>query len=207
MKILDNKQQEFEILKNYIIRQADGNRTLKILEAGCGRQWPLKIDGVQYELTGIDLDTNALEIRKTQAGDLNRCALCANVLRLRDGRGWRAPLVGSTTATNAAAERIPAMPNGCDGNAGNKNAESAPDSNGLLRDALDPACAYRPRDTESRPCRNAGKVPVGRSRALLRSARDVAQGYQFLARNEDKHGDPEEPRLQPLRITESVRTL
>ena len=44
---------------------------LKILEAGCGRRWPLKLDGVEYTLTGIDLDSEALKARMNEVGDLH----------------------------------------------------------------------------------------------------------------------------------------
>ena len=46
---------------------------LKILEAGCGRKWPLDLD-VPHKLTGIDLDADALSARTdldaTGVGDL-----------------------------------------------------------------------------------------------------------------------------------------
>jgi len=44
---------------------------LEILEAGCGREWPIKLDGVRYRLTGIDLDRAALESRVRDVGDLH----------------------------------------------------------------------------------------------------------------------------------------
>ena len=44
---------------------------LEILEAGCGREWPLDLDGVDYRLTGIDLDAHALESRVESVGDLH----------------------------------------------------------------------------------------------------------------------------------------
>ena len=44
---------------------------LEILEAGCGREWPIKLDGVRYRLTGIDLDEAALESRVRDVGDLH----------------------------------------------------------------------------------------------------------------------------------------
>lgn len=46
-------------------------RPLSILEAGCGREWVLDLTGIEYTLTGVDLDPVALEMRKTKAGDLD----------------------------------------------------------------------------------------------------------------------------------------
>jgi len=46
-------------------------RPLSILEAGCGQRWTLDLSGVEYTLTGIDLDPVALELRKTAARDLD----------------------------------------------------------------------------------------------------------------------------------------
>jgi 2-polyprenyl-3-methyl-5-hydroxy-6-metoxy-1,4-benzoquinol methylase len=46
-------------------------RPLSILEAGCGQCWTLDLAGTEYTLTGVDLDVVALELRKTQARDLN----------------------------------------------------------------------------------------------------------------------------------------
>ncbi len=43
---------------------------LNILEAGCGRSWPLKLAGVEFRLTGLDLDRDALNSRVHEIGDL-----------------------------------------------------------------------------------------------------------------------------------------
>jgi SAM-dependent methyltransferase len=46
-------------------------RPLSIIEAGCGRFWKLDLTGIDYTLTGVDLDPVALELRKTVARDLD----------------------------------------------------------------------------------------------------------------------------------------
>jgi SAM-dependent methyltransferase len=46
-------------------------RPLSILEAGCGQRWTLDLSGVEYILTGVDLEPVALELRKTKARDLD----------------------------------------------------------------------------------------------------------------------------------------
>lgn len=44
---------------------------LEILETGCGLDWPLDLEGVDYRLTSIDLDADALQSRIEIMGDLN----------------------------------------------------------------------------------------------------------------------------------------
>ncbi|APO51387.1 class I SAM-dependent methyltransferase [Bradyrhizobium diazoefficiens] len=44
---------------------------LEILEAGCGRRWCLDIGDGGYVLTGIDLDAEALRIRRDETKDLH----------------------------------------------------------------------------------------------------------------------------------------
>jgi SAM-dependent methyltransferase len=52
------------ILKN-------GDATVQILEAGCGRRWDLRNLSFPFRLTGIDLDKEALRLRKEVARDLD----------------------------------------------------------------------------------------------------------------------------------------
>ena len=44
---------------------------LEILEAGCGRRWPLDLGGARFRLWGVDLDPAALEIRQNSVKDLH----------------------------------------------------------------------------------------------------------------------------------------
>lgn len=71
VKLLKSREQEFQLLEKGIRRKAVDGSALKILEAGCGRRWPLNLDGIEYVLTGVDIDKDALEIRKNQINDLN----------------------------------------------------------------------------------------------------------------------------------------
>ena len=48
---------------------------LEILEAGCGRKWPLELNGVEYRLTGVDLDPHSLEHRRYEEKDLHDAIL------------------------------------------------------------------------------------------------------------------------------------
>ena len=45
--------------------------TMKILEAGCGREWELDLAQADFELTGVDLDSHALEHRRSVTRDLD----------------------------------------------------------------------------------------------------------------------------------------
>jgi SAM-dependent methyltransferase len=65
------REEEFGLLEAAIREKARGTQPLQILEAGCGRKWPLDLDGVSYSLTGVDADSRALELRETQRKDLN----------------------------------------------------------------------------------------------------------------------------------------
>lgn len=69
--ILDNREQELEIVERFIKERASTNEHLQILEAGCGRSWPYRLEGVRYTLTGVDKDVDALKIRKETFADLD----------------------------------------------------------------------------------------------------------------------------------------
>lgn len=73
MEILDIRpwsDENCQILSNYIKDNFSGN--LQILEAGCGQAWALNLDGLKYEITGVDLSEEALNIRKNQQKDLDK---------------------------------------------------------------------------------------------------------------------------------------
>ena len=81
--LLKSPSQELEIIEAYIKREAGDKSILHFLEAGCGRKWPLKLCGVEYLLDGVDIDKNALEIRKNKVKDLDKAILgdlrCVNL--------------------------------------------------------------------------------------------------------------------------------
>ena len=52
-------------------RDLDG-RPLQILEAGCGRKWGVDTPGVEYTLTGVEIDEDDLRVRTTKIKDLDR---------------------------------------------------------------------------------------------------------------------------------------
>jgi len=49
-----------------------GRQPLSILDAGCGRMWTWDLEDIQYVLTGLDADENALKLRVEVVGDLDR---------------------------------------------------------------------------------------------------------------------------------------
>jgi SAM-dependent methyltransferase len=71
VKTLDYKA-ELKLLEGLIRRQARPTSTLRILEAGCGREWYFELDDIAHEITGVDQDSHALAFRKDENGDLDR---------------------------------------------------------------------------------------------------------------------------------------
>jgi SAM-dependent methyltransferase len=69
-RILPTYAEKVGLIAAYIREQGNG-RHIHILEAGCGRSWPFRALGVDYTLTGIDLDADALEHRRSAKGDLD----------------------------------------------------------------------------------------------------------------------------------------
>ena len=71
MRVLSKTQAEWDLVESWIRSRAAKDRPIQILEAGCGRFWPLKMGDIRFELTGIDMDEAALEARKTDYHDLH----------------------------------------------------------------------------------------------------------------------------------------
>jgi SAM-dependent methyltransferase len=64
LQLIYNRDQSLDLMER---RLKGRTAPLRILEAGCGTTWPLRLDGVEYTLTGIDVDRNALEVRRRTA--------------------------------------------------------------------------------------------------------------------------------------------
>lgn len=72
LEMMKDRKQDVELIEGIIKKQAvRQNELLHILEAGCGRRWPYNLEGVAYILTGVDLDSHALEARKNNEADLH----------------------------------------------------------------------------------------------------------------------------------------
>jgi len=64
--------EERKILDAYLQpRKEAGNGHLNILEAGCGRKCRLPLQDLQFTLTGVDFDKNALDLRREKQKDLH----------------------------------------------------------------------------------------------------------------------------------------
>jgi SAM-dependent methyltransferase len=70
LKILKGEEHNELIVRYLEANKGDGN-ALSILEAGCGRRWPFKLNGVAYRLVGIDMDREAIAIRQATVNDLD----------------------------------------------------------------------------------------------------------------------------------------
>jgi SAM-dependent methyltransferase len=72
MRILPKYSDELNLLSTYVAAEADGKPVLRVLEAGCGREWYLRTHGLPIEITGVDLDGHALDYRQNVRKDLHR---------------------------------------------------------------------------------------------------------------------------------------
>ena len=73
MKVFKDYESELRLLEGYLKKQAKPERPLQVLEAGCGREWYFSMQGIDYELTGMDLDQVALDARQSNKRDLKHC--------------------------------------------------------------------------------------------------------------------------------------
>jgi SAM-dependent methyltransferase len=71
LKILKSWEQDCRSIEKTIRAKAMDGSPLHILEAGCGKYWPIDLTGIQFTLTGVDLDRSALELRNAEFNDLN----------------------------------------------------------------------------------------------------------------------------------------
>ena len=75
LPIVTNPRDAIELQEAAIRGTAMSDKVIEILEAGCGRSWPFKLDGVRYRLTGIDLDADALKHRVEVQRDLHEAVV------------------------------------------------------------------------------------------------------------------------------------
>jgi len=70
LPLWESRVQEMAAIAEHV-KALDANRELAILEAGCGRKWPLDLGDTPYRLTGVDLDADALAHRRDVVRDLH----------------------------------------------------------------------------------------------------------------------------------------
>ncbi|QPG06361.1 class I SAM-dependent methyltransferase [Salinimonas marina] len=70
-EIVSDTTEEKAILTRCIASKAPIGRPLQILEAGCGNKWQLKLSDINYTLTGVDVDKEAVDLRQRQHNDLH----------------------------------------------------------------------------------------------------------------------------------------
>jgi SAM-dependent methyltransferase len=75
LALLESDAAELRILEDSIRAKCVNGSRLEILEAGCGVQWVLNLEGVDYRLTGLDVNPDALRTRRDQRKDLDEAIL------------------------------------------------------------------------------------------------------------------------------------
>lgn len=68
---LKSQKEEFQVISSHVQNHFYKNGKLRILEAGCGRKWALNVKDCSYVLTGIDINIDALKMRKNTTNDLD----------------------------------------------------------------------------------------------------------------------------------------
>jgi SAM-dependent methyltransferase len=69
---LSSDRRETYAQMEHCIRRKAGPQPLRILEAGCGQKWPLNLDGTPFALTAVDVDEEALALRRQKAREGDR---------------------------------------------------------------------------------------------------------------------------------------
>jgi SAM-dependent methyltransferase len=70
LEVLDSSK-KVPLVSDIVRKQGGDDQPIQVLEAGCGQRWLLKLDGKAFRLIGIDIDKDALEIRKNVRKDLD----------------------------------------------------------------------------------------------------------------------------------------
>jgi SAM-dependent methyltransferase len=69
--IFDSVDDETGAIVRHIVGHHRDGAPLEILEAGCGRQWKLKLDGLPFHLTGVDINEGSIKARIERHRDLD----------------------------------------------------------------------------------------------------------------------------------------
>lgn len=71
LPMLTSHAQIVNTIEGFMVQQRVDGRPVEILEAGCGNRWNLELGGLDYRLTGVDLDPHAVDIRINKHKDLD----------------------------------------------------------------------------------------------------------------------------------------
>ncbi len=71
LRLLTGEEAIRRLAGRFVEHSDDRAEPMRILEAGCGREWELDLGSIDYELTGVDLDAHALEHRRSVIRDLD----------------------------------------------------------------------------------------------------------------------------------------
>lgn len=75
LTILPTREEEHARMTAQVRARCPADRPLEVLEAGCGRRWPIDMQGLNYHLVGLDADEAALRARREIVGDLHETLL------------------------------------------------------------------------------------------------------------------------------------
>lgn len=71
-QIFTDFRSEHAFLGRLIADAGSSPGQVSVLEAGCGQRWPIDVPGATLDITGVDLDREAMRIRLEESGDLDR---------------------------------------------------------------------------------------------------------------------------------------
>ncbi len=72
VRLLRDRAEEKATLLEAIRTSGANDEPVRVLEAGCGHYWPFRDVSVPMVVTGVDLDADALRIRRQDIGDLDQ---------------------------------------------------------------------------------------------------------------------------------------
>ncbi len=75
LSLVSSYADEYQRVEAAIRAEAKPDAPLRILEAGCGQRWFADLSGIDFHLTGVDLDEAAMRIRQTEFGDLDEARI------------------------------------------------------------------------------------------------------------------------------------
>lgn len=75
LEIVPSPVEEVDRLSRSVVEHFRGRDEIDVLEAGCGQNWWLQLNGLRYNLTGIDINPEALRLRTTTQQDLDEAIL------------------------------------------------------------------------------------------------------------------------------------